>query len=117
MAKKVGQIRYYGGTSGNTAGTGKRNYPEGLTRNSLRYGNVFNSIYPIVQLGIQTLPGVKIYINNYTDPIIIGATGIYELDVDGISNITDLQFDNTSLDMIDNNANAYIIIDYIYETE
>ena len=64
MAKKVGQIRYYGGTSGNTAGTGKRNYPEGLTRNSLRYGNVFNSIYPIVQLGIQTLPGVKIYINN-----------------------------------------------------
>lgn len=115
MAKKIGQIRYYG--PNNSSSTQKANYPSDLTRNSLRYGNIFNSVYPIVQLGVQTMPGVKFYVNNHTTPIIIGATGIYELDVDGLSNITDIQFDNTSLTMIDNNPNAYLIIDYIYETE
>lgn len=115
MAKKIGQIRYYGPNNNSTGQ--KVNYPEDLARNSLRYGNVFNTIYPIVQLGVQTMPGVKFYVNNHTTPIIVGATGIYELDVDGLSNITDIQFDNTSLDMIDNNPNAYLIIDYIYETE
>ena len=50
MAKKIGQIRYYG--SNNSSSNQKMNYPEDLTRNSLRYGNIFNTIYPIVQLGI-----------------------------------------------------------------
>jgi len=36
------------------------------------------------------MPGVKFYVNNHTTPIIIGATGIYELNVDGLSNITDI---------------------------
>lgn len=118
MAKKVGQIRYYGGgKSTSTTSNQKRNYPEGLTYNNLRYGTIFNSVYPILQLGIQTLPGTKVYINNHTAPIIIGATGIYELSVDGLSNITDIQFDSVSLDVIDANPNAYLIIDYIYETE
>lgn len=115
MAKKVGQVRYYGPES--SSNSQKANYPSDLTSNSLRYGNVFNTIYPIVQLGVQTIPGVKFYINNHTTPVIIGATGIYELDVDGLSNITSIQFDSASLAMIDKNPNAYIIIDYIYETE
>ena len=83
----------------------------------LRTGTAFTDIYPIVQLGIQTLPGTKIYINNHTTPVIIGATGIYELNVDGLSNITDIQFDDASLRTIAMNDNAYVIIDYIYETE
>ena len=115
MAKKIGQIRYYGPDSNNS--NQKRNYPEDLTSASLRYGNIFNTVYPIVQLGVQTMPGVKFYVNNHTTPIIIGATGIYELNVDGLSNITDIQFDSSSLQLIDNNPNAYLIIDYIYETE
>ena len=50
MAKKIGQIRYYGPNNNSTGQ--KVNYPEDLARNSLRYGNVFNTIYPIVQLGV-----------------------------------------------------------------
>jgi len=68
-----------------------------------------------VQIGIQTLPGTKIYLNAHTIPVIIGATGIYELSVDGLSQITSVQFDNASLQIIENNPNAYVIIDYIYE--
>jgi len=50
MAKKIGQIRYYGPDSNNS--NQKRNYPEDLTSASLRYGNIFNTVYPIVQLGV-----------------------------------------------------------------
>jgi hypothetical protein len=36
---------------------------------------------PIVQLGIQSVPGTKFYLNGSNNPIIIGNTGIYELDL------------------------------------
>jgi len=81
----------------------------------LRYGTAFPKTYPIVQIGIQTLPGTKVYLNAHTVPVIIGATGIYELSVDGLANLTSIQFDNQSLVTIGENPNAYVIIDYIYE--
>jgi hypothetical protein len=43
---------------------------------------------PIVHLGIQTLPGTKVYLNSNMDaPVIIGATGIYELDLEGTTGL------------------------------
>lgn len=110
MAKKIQQIRYYGENN-------KSNYPTNLTAQRLRAGTAFSDYYPIVQLGIQTLPGVRVFINNHTSPIIIGGTGIYELNVDGLSNITDLSFDPASLNLINANDNASLIIDFIYEGE
>ena len=112
MAKYINQIRYYG--DGN-----KKNYPsENITMSTLQSGSVFHSTLPIVQLGIQTLPGTKFYINNHEKPVIVGQTGIYELNVDGISYITDLFFDLASLNIINKNQNnAYLIIYYLYEKE
>lgn len=110
MARKIGQIRYFGEKN-------KQNYPTTINAQRLRSGNAFSSVYPIIQLGVQTLPGIKFHLNNHSVPIIVGATGIYELDVEGLSNITDIQFDEKSLTLINENQNAYIIIDYIYETE
>ena len=110
MARKIGQIRYFGEKN-------KQNYPTTISATRLRQGTAFSSVYPIVQLGVQTLPGTKFYVNNHSTPVIVGATGIYELDVEGLSNITDIQFDDKSLTLINENQNAYIIIDYIYETE
>lgn len=111
MAKYINQIRYYG--EGNA-----KNSNSNVTMAKLRSGSLFSDTLPITQLGIQTLPGVKIYINNHTNPIIIGSTGIYELNVDGLSYITDIKFDGVSLNLINNNqSNAYLIIDYIYEKE
>lgn len=109
MAKHINQIRYYG--DGNS-----KNYPSNVNKQFLQSGSVFHNTLPIVQLGIQTLPGMKIYINNHTNPIIVGQTGIYELNVDGMSYITDIRFDYSSLNLIDSNqVNAYLIIDYLYE--
>lgn len=108
MAKRVGQIRWFGNDS-------NQNYPSNVTLESLRQGSIFPRSYPIVQLGIQTLPGTKIYLNSSVTPIIIGSTGIYELNVDGLAEIYTVQFDASSLSVIENNSSAYIIVDYIYE--
>lgn len=110
MAKYINQLRYYGD------GHIKNSSPD-INYTKLRSGSIFSSTLPITQLGIQTLPGVKVYINNHTNPIIIGQTGIYELNVDGLSNITDIKFDGESLNLINNSTNAYLIVDYIYEKE
>ena len=111
MAKYVNQIRYYG--DGNS-----KNSARNVTLQTLQSGSIFHNTFPIVQLGVQTLPGMKIYINNHTNPVIVGQTGIYELNVDGMSYITDLRFDGSTLKIIDDSkSNAYLIIDYLYEGE
>ena len=74
-----------------------KNQPFDLTYAKLVDGSVFDtpSCYPIVQLGIQTLPGTKFYLNNSIEPIIVGYTGIYELDLDNQTEIFKLTFNNT----------------------
>lgn len=109
--KKIYQYRYY-----NEADT-SRNYPKGIAFRNLVSGSVFAKTLPIVQLGIQALPGTKFYLNNNNHPIIIGNTGIYELDLNGQTEITALSFDSVSVRAIDANQNGYLIVDVIYESE
>ena len=108
--KKIQQYRYY--DEQDTS----RNYPKGIAFRNLVSGSVFAKTLPIVQLGIQALPGTKFYLNNNNHPIIIGNTGIYELDLNGQTEITALSFDATSVKLIDNNPNGYLIVDVIYES-
>lgn len=112
MAKKVGQVRFY--SNDNAA-----NYSSGLEANTwnLVHGGAFRHAYPIVQLGVQTLPGTQMYINGSSTPIIIGSTGIYELDIDGLSQIVTLAFSESSLQTIANNETAYLIVDYVSAKE
>lgn len=114
MAKQVRQFRYYSDSERQT-----KNYPSGLTMRQLISGSAFTNsatkCIPILQLGIQGLPGTKFYLNNAYNPVIIGNTGIYELDLNGLSEITSLQFDQRTLQAINDNNNAYLIIDVIYE--
>ena len=86
MARRVTQFRYYGNNNKNNS------HPEsGNTAANFVNGEVFRDYFPIYQLGIQTLPGTKFYLNSSrVDPIIVGATGIYELDLTGIAKIDDL---------------------------
>lgn len=112
MARKVKQIRFYGD---NKAGQDK-NWPNDLASNHLRSGSAFSKYTPIKQLGIQTMPGVKFYLNNSVEPIIVGSTGIYELNVENMTDITALYFDATSINMINNTPSlSYIIVDILYE--
>lgn len=108
MAKKVSQLRYY--NNGNN-----KNYPANTTAQGLISGQAFTDFGSIYQIGIQTLPGTKFFLNGSAHPIIIGVTGIYELEVANFSTIKQIQFDSTSISLIENNSNAYLIIDILYE--
>ena len=112
MARKVQQIRYYGDHKSDS----DKNQPANLTGNRLRSGSVFSQYTPMKQIGIQTMPGVKFYLNNSIEPIIIGSTGIYELNVENLTEITALSFDTTSINMINQTpSTSYIIVDILYE--
>lgn len=111
MAKMIKQYRFYNETDK------VRNQPTSINKTNLVNGLVFESpsCYPILQLGIQTLPGTKFYLNGGIDPIIVGSTGIYELDLEDSMEIVKLTFNKDSLDTIENNANGYLIIDVLYD--
>lgn len=110
MANVIQQFRFFGINS-------PKNYNisdvkhlvtgEFLRKNGLQ-------ISSIIQLGIQALPGTRFYLNNLTEPIIIGETGIFELELDGVTEIATIQFDCASLNAIAKNVNAGLIIDIIY---
>lgn len=110
MAKHIMQFRYYGENHSN-------NQPENVTFDELNKGTVFAKYLPFTQLGIQSLPGTRFYLNdNIEGPVILGSTGIYELELEGISKISSLKFDSKSLKLIADNPNAFLIIDVIYES-
>ena len=108
MAKKIKQFRYYNDNATN-------NYPSGLSWIQLVSGSAFGTSMPIVQLGIQSMPGTKFYLNGAVNPIILGSTGIYELDLQGMTQINALSFDANSINFIKSNNNAYLIVDIVYE--
>ena len=93
------------------------NSDEQINATNLINGGIFANHVPIIQLGIQTLPGVKFYINGSDEPIIIGVTGVFELDCTAGTYITALRFEKASVEMINGTPSAYLIVDTIYEEE
>lgn len=115
MAKKIKQFRYYAENDTNANPNYTRNYPDSISARNLVSGSIFATSTPIVQLGIQALPGTRFFLNGNQYPIIIGNTGIYELDLQGQGEITALSFESRSINAIKENENAYLIVDIIYE--
>ena len=127
--RQIYQYRYYGESGqGSTITPHSRNMPSDLKMNDLASGSAFATRIPIYQLGIQAIPGTKVYINspNVGKPIIIEKTGIFELDLNDQSVITSLRVDKASVQTIrdinyrdeDNpTTEAYLLIDIIYESE
>ena len=108
MARQVKQFRYYGAND-------VRNYPDEVSYAALLSGNIFQQYAPIISLGIQGSPDLKFYINQSSNPIMLGVTGIYELDIDGITTLSSIRIDKESLNNITaDNANP-LMIDIIYE--
>ena len=123
-SKKVTQLRFFGDSNGylNTFDINAiyhqmdENQPNSLSSLDLSSGDAFVDYVPIIQLGIQALPGTKFNLNANLDPIIIGISGMYELDLTNSSAVlTSLTFDKDSLDQIDKNPDGYLIIDIVYE--
>lgn len=116
MAKAVHQFRFYRNDPYETRNEPSAgDYVNAGGIKGFASGEIFKDYYPFYQLGIQTMPGVMIYLNGSEDPVIIGSTGIYELDLaDGVE-ISSLQINGTSLNQIDNANDGYIIIDVLYD--
>lgn len=112
MAKQVMQFRYYGKNTAERA----NNCPNNITAQNLASGVIFSKYTPIIQLGIQTLPGVRFKINNSENYIVVGATGIYNLNIDGLAEIFSLKFDPKSIELISSTPGAYLIVDDIYKS-
>ena len=122
--KKITQLRFFGDSSGylNTSDRDAiyhqmdENQPNSLSSLDLSSGDAFVDFTPIVQLGIQALPGTKFNLNANLDPIVIGVSGMYELDLTNSSAVlTSLTFEKDSLDQIDKNPDGYLIVDIVYE--
>lgn len=122
--KRIAQFRYFGDSNSNFNSQDKdaiyhqldSNQPNGLTAADLCAGTVFTDYTPIIQLGIQALPGTKFNLNTNLDPIVIGVTGIYELDLsDSSAVITSLTFEQSSIEYIQSNPDGYLIIDIVYQ--
>ena len=114
----VRQVRFYNYGNPNNYNGGFSDEIK-VTYNTLVNGQLFglNESVTAFQIGIQALPGTRFSLgghanNNY---IIIGQTGIYELNTKDLDiSITELKFDGTSIDTINKNPNASLIVDIIY---
>lgn len=123
-SKKVTQLRFFGDNNGylNTSDRDAiyhqmdENQPNSLSSLDLSSGDAFVDFMPIIQLGIQALPGTKFNLNANLDPIVVGVSGMYELDLTNSSAvITSLTFEKSSLDQIDKNPDGYLIVDIVYQ--
>lgn len=113
-SSSVFQFRYYGAKN-------PKNVPAntewiGADSNGGEVLDLLNSQgISAVKIGIQTLPGVKFYLNNLGNTgIIIDHTGVYELDLrNTTTTISTLYFDPESLARIEEIDNASIIVDVL----
>lgn len=114
MALKFKQFRYFGIDNAKNANTT-------FESNTLTLVG-FDQLTSIKHLGIQTMPGVEFNINggtNDTPNIIIGPSGIYEINVEETgSTIGSLDIvESTFMHYFNSNGNntAYLIVDVVYE--
>jgi hypothetical protein len=104
MARKLQQIRFSTGSTNPTS-------------SALVSGEAFKKYTAagIEQLGIQAIPGTKFFLNASPDPVIIGSTGIYELNLTNSVAITNLRFHRDSIETIQNsNGILSLLVDIIY---
>lgn len=116
MSKKLTQFRFYSDGS-------SQNYPvknisnKSVTTQDYVSGSIFRDAFPILQLGIQALPGTKFYLNGNINPIYVGSSGIYDLDIKEEIRINGLAFEQDSMNRINDTGSAILIVDILYGEE
>ena len=73
-------------------------------------------IKKITQLGIQGYPGMTFGFNENSASILLGSTGLLDLDLNSIPlDVSFIYFSQETLSIIKNTPSLYILIDIIYE--
>lgn len=108
--KRIRQFRFHSADSSDSL-----NYPINYLDNWLN--NILAECGPASHLGIQGEPGVVFYLNGGDNPISLGSTGIYELDLEGVGLITKLRFEDKIQDLYTKEQSELhrLIVDVIYE--
>ena len=101
--KLIRQFRYYGDGDA-------RNYPVTLNKNDLVYNNIFAGYGSIT----QGRPNTTVFLNGQDFPIVIGETGIYEIDLQNYGQIYSIRFTSESLNEYSIGKDR-LLIDIIYE--
>ena len=116
MIRKVYQFRYYNENSDKNyhPSMGEKEYNK-INAVNLQNGTAFVDYMPVKQLGIQSIPGTKFYLNDSGDPIVIGSTGIYEIELNSLVEIQRLSFDNESIKTVQSSPTFFIIVDMLCE--
>ena len=102
MNKKIMQFRYYGTKN-------KNNFPANIKAGDFSTEDFFKDYYPIHYIKIQgPTNSIKFWINFNSNSVMLGPSGVYELDLQNFSTIEDLKFS------IPSNISEPLIIDLIY---
>lgn len=130
MISKMTQFRYFGKKNKNDNGNNLNNMPFAVDNDDTsKYKlDLIDTYAPIIYLGIQSIPGAKFWLNNTNNEgIVIGASGVYQLDLTNSTGAIDVIYiDKTVIDIIDtvytqnqviSNPTAHLIIDIVYEGE
>lgn len=129
MAKQIYQFRYYDDSNplNSPLGATSKDWAAATTAQPSAkaftdFGGGDNGIalpskFSIIQLGIQTIPGTKFYLNGNMRPITVGVTGIYEISLEDDVTIESLVFNQTSMERIKENDGAYLIVDMLVREE
>lgn len=116
MAQQFVQLRFYTEEASSDPKYAHNNPSGSNLIDEWSNGTVFSNFLPITQLGIQAPPGTKFYING-SGPAVVGYTGLFEIDLSNGGEIISLSFEKDSLQFINNNPNAWLIVDIVYESE
>lgn len=110
--KRIMQFRYAGdGALNNSPASGSN----AITAEKLKFKNIFQGYDEISQLGIQGEPGTAFYLNNSDYSIVLGETGIYEIDLQERGTIHSIGFiANRAFDTY-TSGNNQLLIDIIYD--
>lgn len=113
--KYIKQFRYYG------CGDRKsQNYPNFTSAeaylNALTNDTLFTDYGGITKLGIQCRPNTRFYLNKSPYEIVVGETGIYEIDLEGYGQISSIKFVAEDLRIYDQaGVTDRLLIDIVYE--
>ena len=106
MVQNYKQIVFYNNNSSENSA--------GVNTTNLISGDAFKEYLPLFQLGVQTIPGTKLYLNGNVNPVIVGFTGLLAIDLSEGGSITEIKFDAASIANINDNNSAILVVDMAY---
>ena len=119
MPKVLKQYRYFGESSSLNSPSGAAG--SAITQQGLKSGKIFfnsEDLISIASLEIETWPGIQFYLNDSVDPIIVGASGVFELSLADNFELNALRFKKESVDLLmDSSNDAYLIVNVVYNTK